>query len=121
MLLRLPAVVPWPLFALGALYAATLRGGVDGWSVVYAAGLLAAGELAWLGIEHEPLVREERGATLRRLGLLAAAATASALAGLLVLVVAGIDVGAGLPLAAVGAAAAVGLLLLVAWAATSSS
>lgn len=120
-LLRAGSAVAWPLFALAALYAATLRGALDGRSVVYAAGMLLAAELAFFGIEHEPLVREEREVVLRRVAAAAGALAASALAGLLVLVVAGVDVGAGLPLAAVGAAAAVGLLLLVARLARATS
>ncbi|HSP71158.1 MAG TPA: hypothetical protein VLN26_02255 [Gaiellaceae bacterium] len=41
-LLRLAPVVPWPLFVLGALYAATLRGDLDGRSVAFGAGLFLA-------------------------------------------------------------------------------
>lgn len=109
--LRLPPAVPWPLFALGALYTPTLRGGLDGWSVAFGAGLLLTAELAYWGIDDERLVLEERVVTLRRAAAVAAVVAASLLAGLVVLVVAGASVSAGLPLTAVGTAAAVGLLL----------
>jgi len=113
--LRRPAAVPWSLFGLAALYAATLRGSeLDGWSVAYGAGLLLAAELAYAAIDHERLVREERAVVVRRWAALGGLLAASVLAALVVVVVAGLDVGAGLPLAAAGAAAAVGLLVLVA-------
>lgn len=103
------------MFGLGALYAATLRGdALDGWSIAYGAGLLLAAELAYWAIEHERLVREEAAVTLRRAATLGGLVAASLLAGLVVVAVAGLQVGAGLPLAAAGTAAAVGLLLLVA-------
>lgn len=111
MLARAPAVVPWSLAVLGALYAATLGGGLDGWSVAYGTALLLAAELASWGIEDERLVREERVVTLRRAAAIAALVACSLLAGLVVLVVAGASTSAGLPLTALGAAAAVGLLL----------
>ncbi|MGZ4355033.1 MAG: hypothetical protein ACXVZ4_15985, partial [Gaiellaceae bacterium] len=63
-LLRLAPVVPWALFALGALYAPTLRGDLDGWSVGFGAGLLLTAELAYWGIEDERLVLEARVVTL---------------------------------------------------------
>lgn len=106
--------MPWSLFGVGALYAATLRGGLDGWSLGVAAGLLLAAELAYWAIEHDRLLREEPVVALRRAGAIAVLVAATLGAGLVVLTTAGFQVGAGLPLAAAGAAAAVGLLLLIA-------
>ena len=113
--LRRAGVVPWVLFALAALYAATLHGGaLDGWSVAVGVGLLLAAELAYAAIEHETRLRVDRIVGLRSAATVAGLVAGGALAGLVVLVVAGLNVGAGLPLAAVGTAAAVGLLALVA-------
>jgi hypothetical protein len=106
--------VPWSLFGAGALYAATLRDDLDGWSLAVAVGLLLAAELGYWSIEHERLLREERDVVLRRAGGIAALAAATLAGGLVVLTTAGLRVGAGLPLAAAGAVAAVGLLLLIA-------
>jgi len=110
--LRLAALVPWSLFGLGALYAGTLRGdALDGWAIAYGTGLLLAAELAYAAIGRDTRLRAERQVVLRSAAAVAAACAASLLAGLLVVAVAGLQVGAGLPLAAAGAAAAVGLLL----------
>ena len=107
--------MPWSLFGLAALYAATLHGSaLDGWSVAVGGGLLVAAELAYAAIDHERLVREERAVAVRRWAILGGVLATSVLTALVVVVVAGLDVGAGLPLAAAGAAAAVGLLVLVA-------
>ncbi len=119
--LRRPAVVPWSLFGAGGLYAATLRDGLDGWSLGVAAGLLLAAELAYWAIERDPLLREEPAVALRRGASIAALVAATLAAGLVVLTTAGFAVGAGLALAAAGAAAAVGLLLLIARLASATS
>lgn len=112
--LRRSAVVPWPLFGLGALYAATLRGDFDGWSLAVAVGLLLAAELAYWAIDEEALLRVERDVTLRRAAAIAAVAAATLAAGVVVAATAGLQLHAGLPLAAAGAVAAVGLLVLLA-------
>jgi hypothetical protein len=112
--LRRTAAVPWTLFVLGLLYAPTLRGGIDGWSVAVAVGLLLAAELAYWSTEADPRLRVERTVTLRRAAGLAGLVAATLVAALVVLAAAGLEVTAGLPLAAAGAVAAVGLLLLVA-------
>jgi hypothetical protein len=118
---RAAAFVPWTLLGLGALYAGTLHGPLDGWSIGYGAGLLVAAELAYWACEHDRRLHEEPDLALRRGAGIAALAAAGLLAGLAVVIAAGVDVGAGLPLAAAGAVAAVGLLLLIARLATSSS
>jgi hypothetical protein len=112
--LRRPGAVPWTVFALGVLYAATLRGALDGWSIAVAVGLLLAAELAYWSIEDDRLLRVERTVTLRRGAGIAGLIAATLAACFLVVAAAGLEVGAGLPLAAAGAVAAVGLLLLVA-------
>ena len=118
---RLSGLVPWTLLGAGALYAATLNGPLDGWSLAVAAGLLLAGELAYWAIDDDRRLRPEREVALRRTAGIAATVAAGLVAGLVVVVAAGIELGAGLPLAAAGAVAAVGLLLLLVRLATSSS
>jgi hypothetical protein len=110
--LRRPAPVPWTLFGLGALYAPTLHGGLDGWSIAVAAGLVLAAELAYWSIEDDRLLRVERAVTLRRAAGIAALVAAMPAGGFLVAAAAGVEVEAGLPLAAAGADAAAGLLVL---------
>jgi hypothetical protein len=95
------------------VYAATLGGGFDGGSLAVAAGLLLAAELAYWAIEHDSRLREERAVALRRASGIAAVTAGGLLAGLVVVLAAGVDVGAGLPLAVAGAVAAAALLLLV--------
>jgi hypothetical protein len=119
--LRVPAVVPWPLFGAGALYAATLDGGLDGWSLAVGAGLLVAGELAYAAADADPRLEQERALVLQTAAAAFATVAAAVVVGLGVVVAAGVQVGAGLPLALAGAIAAAGLLLLVARLATSSS
>jgi hypothetical protein len=116
---RLAGAVPWIVLGLGALYAATLRGGLDGWAIGVGAALLLAAELAYWAIERDRRLREEPDVTLRRAAGIAGLVAAGLVAGLAVVIAAGIDLGAGLPLAAAGAVAAVGLLLLVNRLATS--
>lgn len=106
--------MPWSLFGVGALYAATLHGGLDGWSLAVGVGLLLTAELAHWSIEHERLLREEAAVSLRRAAGIGALVAATLAAGFVVLTTAGLQVGAGLPLAAAGTVAAVGLLLLIA-------
>jgi hypothetical protein len=112
--LRKPGVVPWSLFGAGALYVATLRGGLDGWSLGVAAGLLLAAELSYWSIGHERLLYEEPAVALRHAAGIAALVAATLAGGFVVLTTAGLQLAAGLPLAAAGAVAAVGLLLLIA-------
>jgi hypothetical protein len=112
--LRRPGAVPWTVLALGVLYASTLRGALDGWSIAVAVGLLLAAELAYWSIEDERRLRVERTVTLRRAAGIAGLAGATLAAGFLVLAAAGLRVRTGLPLTAAGAVAAAGLLLLVA-------
>jgi hypothetical protein len=119
--LRVPAVVPWPLFGVGALYAATLRGGLDGWSLAVGAALLLAGELAYAAVDADPRLEQERAFLLHATAAVAATVAAALVVGLAVVVAAGFQLGAGLPLALAGAIAAAGLLLLVVRLATSSS
>lgn len=119
--LRAPAVVPWPLFGAGALYAATLHGGLDGWSLAVGAGLLLAGELAYAAVDADPRLVQERALVLRTIGTVAATVAAALVVDLGLVVAAGVQIGAGLPLALAGAIAAAGLLLLVVRLATSSS
>jgi hypothetical protein len=111
---RAAALVPWSLFGVGALYAATLRGGLDGWAIAVGAALGIAAELAYWAIEDEPRLRPARDVTLRRIATIAALVAATGVAGVIVLAAAGLEVGAGLPLALAGAVAAAGLLVLVA-------
>jgi hypothetical protein len=119
--LRVPAVVPWPLFGGGALYAATLHGGFDGWSLAVGAGLLLAGELAYAAVDADPRLEQERALVLSAFAAVVATVAAALVVGLAVVVAAGFELGAGLPLALAGAIAAAGLLLLVVRLATSSS
>jgi hypothetical protein len=112
--LRAASFVPWTLFGVGAIYAATLRGELDGWAIGVGAALAVAAELAYWAIEDEPRLRPSRDVTLRRIAAIAALVAATGVAGVVALAAAGLDVGAGLPLAIAGAVAAAGLLVLVA-------
>jgi hypothetical protein len=112
---RLPALVPWTPLGLGAIYAATLTGDpLDGWSIAVGAGLLLSAELAYWAIDDDRRLRVEPELQLRRAASIAGVLAAGLVAGLAVVIAAGIDLGAGLPLTTAGAVAAVGLLLLVA-------
>jgi len=111
---RSAALVPWSLFAVGALYAATLHGALDGWSIAVGAALAVAAELAYWAIEDDAGLRPARDVTLRRVAAIASIVAATGVAGIVVLAAAGLEVRAGLPLAIAGAAAAAGLLVLVA-------
>jgi hypothetical protein len=119
--LRAAALLSWTLLGLGALYAATLRGPLDGWAIAVGAALLLAAELAYWAIEDDRRLYVEPELALRRAAAIAAVVAAGLVAGLVTVVAAGIELGAGLPLAAAGAVAAVGLLLLIVRLATSSS
>jgi hypothetical protein len=110
---RRASAVPWTLLGLGATYAATLRGGLDGWAICVGAGLLLAAELAYWAIEHDGRLRQEPDVPLRRAAGIAGLVAAGLVAGLAVVIAAGVDLGAGLPLATAGAVAAVGMLLLI--------
>jgi hypothetical protein len=115
--LRRPVAVPVALLALGGGYGVSLGvegGELDARAPALAAALFLLAELAYWSLELRGAVADERGAYLRRIGLLATLAlgTLAVGAGLLALV----DVGerGGLALEALGAFAAVAALAIVA-------
>jgi hypothetical protein len=119
--LRLARAIPWPLFGVGALYAATAHGPLDGWSLAVGVALLLAAELAYAAVDVDARLRQEPELARRSAAAVASVVVAAVAAGFAVVLAAGVEIGAGLPLATAGAVAAAGLLLLVLRLATSSS
>lgn len=103
-------VVPWALLALGAAAAVCFADGVEpSRSPLFAAGLLAVGELSYWSLEtrlSEPAVP---GIAARRLALLSGLVAGTIAVGAVLVSVAEIEAGEGALLDAVGVAAAVAL------------
>jgi hypothetical protein len=107
-------VVPWVLLALGAATAASFADGGDpARSPLFAAGLLAVGELSYWSLETRLSRPAASGIAARRLALLSGLVAGSIAIGAVLVSVARIDAGGGLALEAAGVAAAVALAAAV--------
>ena len=103
-------VVPWALLALGAAAAASFADGGDpARAPLFAAGLIAVGELSYWSLETRLSRPASPGIVARRLALLSAIVAGSIAIGAVLVSVARIDAGGGLALEAAGVAAAVAL------------
>lgn len=107
-------VVPWVLLALGAAAATGFADGGDpARSPLFAAGLLAVGELSYWSLESRLSRPASPGIAARRLALLSGLVAGSIAIGAVLVSVARIDAGGGLALEAAGVAAAVALAAAV--------
>ena len=107
-------VVPWVLLALGGAAAAAFADGGDpARSPLFAAGLLAVGELSYWSLETRLSRPATGGIAARRLALLSGLVAGSIAIGAVLVSVARIDAGGGLALEAAGVAAAVALAAAV--------
>ena len=107
-------VVPWILLALGAAAAASFADGGDpARSPLFAAGLLAVGELSYWSLETRLSRPVTGGVATRRAALLSGLVAGSIAIGAVLVSVARIDAGGGLVLEAAGVAAAVALAAAV--------
>ncbi len=107
-------VVPWVLLALGGAAAAAFADGGDpARSPLFAAGLLAVGELSYWSLETRLSRPATAGIAARRLALLSGLVAGSIAIGAVLVSVARIDAGGGLALEAAGVAAAVALAAAV--------
>ena len=107
-------VVPWVLLALGAAAAASFADGGDpGRSPLFAAGLLAVGELSYWSLETRLSRPVSGGVAARRAALLSGLVAGSIAIGAVLVSVARIDAGGGLALEGAGVAAAVALAAAV--------
>jgi hypothetical protein len=107
-------VVPWVLLALGAAAATAFADGGDpARSPLFAAGLLAVGELSYWSLESRLSRPASPGIAARRLALLSGLVAGSIAIGAVLVSVARIDAGGGLALEAAGVAAAVALAAAV--------
>jgi hypothetical protein len=107
-------VVPWVLLGLGGAAALALAEGVDpGRAPLFAAGLLAVGELSYWSLETRLSRPAVGGIAARRLALLSGLVAGSIAVGAVLVSVARIDTGGGLLLEAGGVAAAVTLAAAV--------
>lgn len=107
-------VVPWVLLALGAAAAASFADGGDpARSPLFAAGLIAVGELSYWSLETRLSQPASPGIAARRVALLSALVAGSIAIGAVLVSVARIDVGGGLALEGAGVAAAVALAAAV--------
>ncbi len=107
-------VVPWVLLALGAAAAASFADGGDpGRSPLFAAGLLAVGELSYWSLETRLSRPVSGGVAARRAALLSGLVAGSIAIGAILVSVARIDAGGGLALEGAGVAAAVALAAAV--------
>jgi hypothetical protein len=103
-------VVPWTLLALGAAAALALADASDrSRAPLFAAGLLAVGELAYWSLETRLAKPAVPGIAARRLALLSGLVAGSIAVGAVLVSVARIDPGGGLLLESAGVAAAVAL------------
>jgi hypothetical protein len=111
---RRSIVVPWVLLALGAAAAASfVDGGDPARSPLFAAGLIAVGELSYWSLESRLSRPASPGIAARRLALLSALVAGSIAIGAVLVSVARIDAGGGVALDAAGVAAAVALAAAV--------
>jgi hypothetical protein len=107
-------VVPWVLLALGASAALSLaEGGDPARAPLYAAGLLAVGELAYWSLETRVSEPAVPGIAARRIALLSGLIAGSIAVGAVLVSVARVEPGGGLLLEAVGVAAVVAAISLV--------
>ena len=108
--------VGWAVLLLGteATIEFAVRGRVDPWTPLYAAGLLAVAELSYWSISRRLSIVEEPDVVLSRAGTLAGLCAAGAVVSGLVVVAAGSGARGGLALEAVGVAAAIARVGLLA-------
>ena len=107
-------VVPWALLALGAAAATSFADGGDpARSPLFAAGLLAVGELSYWSLETRLSRPASGGVAARRAALLSGLVAGSIAIGAVLVSVARIDAGGGLALEGAGVAAAVALAAAV--------
>ena len=107
-------VVPWVLLALGGAAATAFADGGDpARSPLFAAGLLAVGELSYWSLETRVSRPASSGIAARRLALISGLVAGSIAIGAVLVSVARIDAGGGLALEAAGVAAAVALAAAV--------
>ena len=111
---RRSIVVPWALLALGTAAALSFAEDADpARSPLYAAGLLAVGELSYWSLETRLSQPVTTGITARRIALLSGLAAGSIAVGAVLVSVARVEPGGGLPLEAAGVGAAVALAAAV--------
>lgn len=109
-----PIVVPWVLLALGGAAAASFaEGGDPARTPLFAAGLLAVGELSYWSLETRLGRPAVGGIAARRLALLSGLVAGSIAVGAVLVSVARVDAGGGLVLESAGVAAAVALAAAV--------
>ncbi len=107
-------VVPWALLALGGAAALSFAEDADpARSPLYAAGLLAIGELSYWSLETRLSRPATAGLAARRVALLSGLAAGSIAVGAVLVSVARVEPGGGLPLEAAGIGAAVALVAAV--------
>ena len=111
---RRSIVVPWALLALGTAAALSFAEDADpARSPLYAAGLLAVGELSYWSLETRLSQPVTTGIAARRIALLSGLAAGSIAVGAVLVSVARVEPGGGLPLEAAGVGAAVALAAAV--------
>ena len=111
---RRPVVVPWSLLALGAAAALSFaEEGDPAESPLFAAGLLAVGELAYWSLDTRLSRPATPGIAARRIALLSGLVAGSIALGAILVSVARLEPGGGLALETAGVAAAVGLAAAV--------
>lgn len=111
---RRSIVVPWALLALGTAAALSFAEDADpARSPLYAAGLLAIGELSYWSFETRLSRPATPGLAARRFALLSGLAAGSIAVGAVLVSVARVEPGGGLPLEAAGIGAAVALVAAV--------
>ena len=111
---RHSVAVPWALLALGTATALSFSEEADpARAPVFAAGLLAVGELAYWSLETRESRPAVPGIAARRIALLSGLVAASILLGTVLVSVGRVDTGGGLVLETAGVAAAVALAAAV--------
>lgn len=106
-------VVPWTLLMLGGAAALSLEDADPGRAPLFAAGLVAAGELAYWSLETRLSRPASPGIAARRVALLSGLVAGSIAIGAVLVSVARVDPGGGLLLELAGVAAAVALAAAV--------
>jgi hypothetical protein len=111
---RRSVVVPWALLALGGAAALAFAADADpARSPLYAAGLLAVGELAYWSLETRVSRPATPGIAPRRIAFLSGLVAGSIAVGAVLVSVARVEPGGGLILEAAGVAAAVAAAAIV--------
>ena len=101
-------VVPWSLLALGIAAAVSFAEEADpARAPLFAAGLLAVGELAYWSLDTRESRPAVPGIAARRIALISGLVAASVLLGTILVSVARVETGGGLALESAGVAAAV--------------